>query len=377
MIKITCRYILFCLLILNINSQGQCYRSGEYIGSLGQAYSSVTSPKLDNTIKNELLYLEAFFGMKIDFFYLQEEYSTNAFYTRLCSSPLCEGTVFLGLNLLSEQFLNEKPFAFKATLAHEFAHALQFKMGHNGVYKRPELHADFIAGYYIGKTYNLSNDELVTFLSEFASLGDYNFFDLQHHGTPYERECAFKEGFFHAKEIQGTLYSAYSFGWSYVEANNPCIVRSINSYNNARSLQIENYNREQEISKKEHQRKVDEINTKISNKEVGKLTISANDSNKYRIVTHNIYRKPVITCINCNTCSYKAGSNSAFWRLTNTNISDVGYILERDDQPIMVYRKVWILGYRYFKVGMFLIPIKIGKTTAVEINKGRVTYTIN
>lgn len=112
-----------------------------------------------------------------------------------------------------------------AVLAHEFAHALQHKSGMYEYWrdgKKPELHADFLAGFYMGKKELLSKDKLTAFANEFYGNGDFDFFAPQHHGTPEERRCAFLEGYMVSKDYDFNIYQAYNAGIDYIRLLAAC-----------------------------------------------------------------------------------------------------------------------------------------------------------
>lgn len=78
-----------------------------------------------------------------------------------------------------------------AVFAHEFAHAMQHKYGWSGNSKWRELHADYLAGYYLGKNSSLNQSEVISTFNEFSSHGSFDFNNPDFHGTPEERGCAF------------------------------------------------------------------------------------------------------------------------------------------------------------------------------------------
>ena len=60
--------------------------------------------------------------------------------------------------------------------------------------KLRELHADYLAGYYLGKE-GLSREKMEVFARSLFEMGDYNFWHPDHHGTPQERVQAMITGF--------------------------------------------------------------------------------------------------------------------------------------------------------------------------------------
>jgi len=159
-----------------------------------------------------------------------------------CGYQNCEGEIWLGLNLMSSLFKKTHGLErLKAVFAHEYAHALQNKWGFAGYGKYPELHADFLAGYYTGVKGTVSSELLESFVKEFYSMGDFNFFSTSHHGTGTERGCAFVEGYKIATVNHYNTYQAYLAGIDYVRLNNPCIsFKSIKQYEVTPSNSVSN-----------------------------------------------------------------------------------------------------------------------------------------
>jgi hypothetical protein len=220
------RFILIGLIVTycQFYSFSQCYKAGQKISS---GYTLITSgyAELDKIVFEEINRLQIFFGVKIDFFYLKENYDENAFYNPSCEYN-CNGSVFLGYNMLNKQLKKEHGIeCVKAILAHEFGHCVQHLMNWKELGKWRELHSDFMAGYYMGSIYQHSDSEVDALFKEFFSMGDTEYFRPGHHGTHQERQCAFLEGYFFAKESNTTVATANTYGVQYVVANNPCGVR--------------------------------------------------------------------------------------------------------------------------------------------------------
>jgi uncharacterized protein len=82
-------------------------------------------------------------------------------------------------------------------VAHEYAHAIQYV---NGFMPRnitaAELQADCMAGYYLGTLPNVSLNrrDLVEIASLAYKIGDYEFGNPAHHGTPKQRSNAVLRG---------------------------------------------------------------------------------------------------------------------------------------------------------------------------------------
>ncbi len=215
-------YTTLFTLIIAKNTFGQCFLtriSGNMIWD--QTSGNID---LDNILSSQKKDLESFFGLNINLYYGTElDQQGNAFFTPNCYSFNCNGEIVLGKYLMSE--LSTKSFSYArlvAVFAHEFAHGMQHKYGWSGNSKWRELHADYLAGYYLGRSNSLTESQVISIFNEFYSRGDYGFNDPSHHGTPDERSCAFLEGFKFAYTGSTTVYDAYNSGKRYIFANNPC-----------------------------------------------------------------------------------------------------------------------------------------------------------
>jgi hypothetical protein len=216
---------VFTITLFSSYSFSQCYSAGENLPSTGYIVQTSGYRDLDSIVVSEILKLENFFGVNVDFFFLLETYSKNAMYTPSCNS-FCNGTVFLGIKMLYSQLQKKHGVeCVKAILAHEFGHCVQHLMNWKELGKRPELHSDFMAGYYTGRMYNYTDEQMSSLFTEFFSMGDNQYWDSQHHGTHAERECAFLEGYYFAKENNTTVVAANNYAVQYVVADNPCGIR--------------------------------------------------------------------------------------------------------------------------------------------------------
>ena len=186
--------------------------------------TSTGNTELDKILHNQEVDLETFFGVNINLFFgIEQSRSGNAFFSPFCSSLYCNGQVVLGTYLMTE--LSRKSDSYTrlvAVFAHEFAHAMQHKYGWSGNSKWRELHADYLAGYYLGKNSSLNQSEVISTFNEFSSHGSFDFNNPDFHGTPEERGCAFLEGFKYARLGNTNVYNAYNSGKNYITANNPC-----------------------------------------------------------------------------------------------------------------------------------------------------------
>jgi uncharacterized protein len=83
-------------------------------------------------------------------------------------------------------------------LSHEYSHAIQIKSGVNvSNITQLELQADCLSGYFMGVMPNVTFDrqDIEQIASIAHEVGDYEFNNTQHHGTPEERAGAVIRGF--------------------------------------------------------------------------------------------------------------------------------------------------------------------------------------
>lgn len=209
------KFILFLhLFIFYFNSHGQCYMKAQ--SDEGQESYTTGSKKLDELINQEVKTMNLVFN--VNYYWMIYE-GTNASANNLSK-------ILIGKSLMLDQFVKTDGFkSIIAILAHEFGHALQYKYNMD-VYggwggKWCELHADYLAGWYMGmKQYfsaeKLSNNELNKVFRSFFDLGDYQYNDPGHHGTKEERFTAFIGGYNEGIKNQSDLNTAYMNGQDYV-----------------------------------------------------------------------------------------------------------------------------------------------------------------
>ncbi len=214
-----------------------CLMSISNYNNVNENKSKVTTTltsTTEATINNEFQLLKKFFNIQIELIIMNFERGP-------CYVPDMKLLVADSdyLNYVSQKtYGNER---VKAILAHEFAHALQheahlFDLWNGG--KKIELHADFLAGYYMGRNGLISKEKLTAFANEFYSVGDKEFDSPDPHGTPEERRCAFLEGFKTSVDYDFNIYQAFNAGVDYIKLLYSCdpfaIIReySKTEYNN-------------------------------------------------------------------------------------------------------------------------------------------------
>jgi hypothetical protein len=121
-----------------------------------------------------------------------------------------QGTVLLGRSLAGVTSARRKsgfrgwgpdrtwPLGLRIIIGHEWAHILQFARGNVKQGKGAELHADFLAGWFLGYATRRQGGPVVDpkdAMSAIFGRGDnLAFNDPQHHGRPVQRAGAIAEG---------------------------------------------------------------------------------------------------------------------------------------------------------------------------------------
>jgi hypothetical protein len=166
-----------------------------------KTYSSSGSPNIDRAMIAEIKNIVKFLPINPGFKFI-EDASPNAFAVPSSIVPNTQGTVYIGLHLITSEF-NNSPFggvAVAGICAHECGHILQIQTGYMQKLAGPtaqlvELHADFLAGYYLGRSRVHSKEHVQIFAQSLFSKGDYDFNNQGHHGTPTQRVRAMNQGY--------------------------------------------------------------------------------------------------------------------------------------------------------------------------------------
>jgi len=179
-------------IILPVIGNCQCFVSG--LGSLGRLSKTTGNSYVDNWFNSQKSELEKVFDVEADLYIYDDGNSPNAYATK---SNWVNGQIAFGKNLLVQYLwrMDKGSAGIAAILAHEYAHVLQQWMGSKLSWKYRELHADFLAGYYLHTRNYITYSNLNIFASTFFELGDDAFWSPSHHGNKYERLEAFKAGF--------------------------------------------------------------------------------------------------------------------------------------------------------------------------------------
>ncbi len=161
------------------------------------------NPRLDAALGDVLATLARQLAVRPGFAFYHDGLLPNAMALPRSALPSSRGTVLVGLGLLSRVDRSAHGDLFvQAVCAHEFAHIRQYQTGYYDRLNRPdsarliELHADFLAGYCLGaQPVDYADDALVDLGRAWEDLGDSDFTEREHHGTPEERIAAMEHGF--------------------------------------------------------------------------------------------------------------------------------------------------------------------------------------
>lgn len=147
------------------------------------------------------------------------------------------GVVLLGQAMsdrLAKQEGKEHFAPLAGALAHELAHLYQFRLGPAGdaqtwwqllleadgnrTRRRAELHADFLAGWCLGRGGYTDEAGIDHAANRMYAQGDTEGNDPNHHGTPHQRYAALLRGFFVGRNNQVDVAAAARAGRLFVNA---------------------------------------------------------------------------------------------------------------------------------------------------------------
>lgn len=164
-------------------------------------HSSSGNAAFDRAMIAELKKILTVFPISPGFKFIDDP-KPNAFAMPGNVVPQTKGTVLLGLNLLRNESTHNEfgDVAIAGICAHECGHIYQFDTGYHrylasDTAQLTELHADYLAGYYLGRDRSHSIDQVLAFARSLFSHGDYNFNSPRHHGTPTQRVLAMGQGY--------------------------------------------------------------------------------------------------------------------------------------------------------------------------------------
>jgi len=171
--------------------------------TVDEIFKTTGDAVLDKGLISEMLTQSAFYGLR-PAFALYDAPEKNAFATPdvLPDYPGTDGTICYHLQWLRDQLKSSQwgGLILAGVIAHEFGHIYQFKtayyrtlLGYDRTTKFVELHADFLSGFYLGGKF--AHIDMKDYADYAYRIGDSNFTEVTHHGTPPERYLATKAGF--------------------------------------------------------------------------------------------------------------------------------------------------------------------------------------
>ena len=184
-----------------------------FYGNVGSRFRFLRSSgnlRIDQATFQEANYLVRVTGMQPSLAFLDDRDSKNAvaFNQDVISRTSRHGAVALGVQLIRNLLSlptgrrGMNPLCIQAVLVHEWAHIAQFDQRVQATrVKYKELMADFIAGWYLGykDTFVGGNVDPSASMICMTTMGDTNFDNPAHHGSPEERLRAFADGFHFVK----------------------------------------------------------------------------------------------------------------------------------------------------------------------------------
>jgi len=181
-------------------------------------YTSCGDAQTDRYLGLALKRLAETFRVAPGFAFFDDERGSNAFATNRTLLDDGQHTVLMGKRLFAEQMRQDNDLGTTviAICAHEFGHIYQMTYGEHArlaemdATVRPlELHADFLAGYYLNLRHNDHADlNLPAVGQAFYNMGDTDYNAPAHHGTPQERIRAISAGYAFGHDQAGDIDSA-------------------------------------------------------------------------------------------------------------------------------------------------------------------------
>jgi hypothetical protein len=170
---------------------------------IGEPLKTTGSRDLDQSLITEMTKQSGFFGFRPAFIlYRGGEKNAAATTETWPETPNTQGTILYNIEMLAEQLQRSKwgGAILAGVIAHEFGHIYQYFSGYmtrlsalDKTVKFVELHADFLSGFYMGGKGEMI--DVKPYADAFFRIGDYEFNNAGHHGTPEERYFVLKAGY--------------------------------------------------------------------------------------------------------------------------------------------------------------------------------------
>jgi hypothetical protein len=172
--------------------------------TLAQLSFSTGNLQTDRLLGRALVRLATTFQVRPGFVFYDDARGMNALATPTTLVPNYVGTVLFGRRLYERtRSMDINGMTTIAVCAHEFGHIAQFSLGlreplerRHPTVKLVELHADFMAGYFIAdRKREFPELDIQGAGAMFDDLGDTDFGEKTHHGTSAERVGAIEAGY--------------------------------------------------------------------------------------------------------------------------------------------------------------------------------------
>jgi hypothetical protein len=162
--------------------------------------STSNNPDLDRALIAELKRILETIPVNPGFQFIEED-NPNAFALKASLISGTNGTVLIGLKLLNVLFQESQGgVSVAGVCAHECGHIYQYFSefydrlnGSSKIYL--ELHADCLAGFYMGKRKDTTADQIKLFTKTLVSFGGYDYGNEKFHGSPGQRAAAMEHGY--------------------------------------------------------------------------------------------------------------------------------------------------------------------------------------
>jgi hypothetical protein len=204
-------------------------RDPSRIDGFGRIIDLPLKPAIQKAVRADCVELRRQFGVGAPLFFVDEETSPNAVAIDYpLDKRLPDGTVLFGKKLFEREYAKGR-FGIPTTIAHEFAHIMQYKRKFPAMTtKWQELHADFLAGWFTAHRARFwpdNSDPNVSARTVYES-GDYQFNNPQHHGTREERFAAFRAGYRLNRQNVADASFVYTKGLEYIRSQGAPIRRA-------------------------------------------------------------------------------------------------------------------------------------------------------
>lgn len=190
-------------------------------------YPSSGDRVLDKFLGKGLARLATSFQIQPGFGFYDDSDAPNALATKDTLVEGTWGTVLMGMTLFRRRLAegHDDGMTVIAVCAHEFGHIHQMRAGYHAQLARLdrttkpiELHADFLAGYFLGlRKQEVPELNLQGVGAAYERLGDTHFGARQHHGTSAERIASIEAGYAFGHEGRRDIAAAANAGAQFIQ----------------------------------------------------------------------------------------------------------------------------------------------------------------